>query len=161
MSWHELFMRHVYLIALKSKDPRTKIGAVLVKNNSIFSEGYNGFPRKVKDELSRYENRELKQIFVCHAETNSILNAARLGVSTEGATLYTQGIPCHNCAKSIINAGIKDIYIHSQWPDMESSAWKESVGYASVMFQEADIPIYAVSQTLNLEGFNDGKVFNV
>src|SRR4051812_7310796 len=91
----EFFMRHAYLAATKSKDPRTKIGAVLVKDREIISQGFNGFPRKVNDlDAARWE-RPRKYDYVAHAEHNSVLNCARKGISSLGATCYTNGLPCN------------------------------------------------------------------
>jgi len=81
-NFDELFMRMVYLTATKSKDPSSKIGAVIVKDDRVISTGYNGFPIGVSDSQERYLNRETKYKFVVHAEHNSILTAARFGIST-------------------------------------------------------------------------------
>jgi dCMP deaminase len=160
-SWDEFFMRHVYLAASKSRDPRTKIGAVLVKDGVIISEGFNGFPRKVKDLPERYLNRNLKHKFVVHAEANSILNAATHGTSTKGTILYTNGIPCDSCGKTIIQAGIAEVVIHEQWPEILSEFWKESTELTKIMFEEANIPIRKFRGNLALQGLVDGKVINV
>ncbi len=155
-------MRHVYLVASKSKDPRTKIGAVLVRDNTVISEGYNGFPRYVLDLEERYLLRELKSNYVIHAENNSILNCARNGISTLGTTLYTQGTPCKECAKSIIQAGIKTYVIHSKWPNLTySSEWTKSIIIANQMFKEAGINEVYIDSILNLTGFLDGKIINI
>ena len=158
-NWDELFMRHAYLIARKSKDPRTHIGAVLVKNKTIFSEGYNGFPREVKDDEERYNNRETKLKFVAHAELNAIINAARIGVSTWFSTMYTQSVPCNECAKAIINAGIVMVTVHSAWKD--SLFWKEPEEITKTMFREAGINIKIFERKLGLRGFCDGQSIRV
>lgn len=162
LSKDEYFMRHVYLAASMSKDPRTKIGAVLVKDGVIISEGFNGLPRGVRDYKTRLDDRELKYKFVVHGEHNAILNCARNGVSTLGSTLYTQGVPCNECAKAIVQAGIKRVIIHNRWPDMGSSEkWVEAAKITKEMFAEADIPIYFCYETLGLQALVDGKIINV
>ena len=160
-TWDEFFMRHVYLAASKSKDPRTKIGAVLVRDRIIISEGYNGFAREVYDLPERYLNRETKYKFVVHAECNSILNAARHGISTNKSILYTNGIPCDSCGKTIIQAGITDVIIHKQWPDVPSPVWKESVEITKMMFREAQVIVRVLDSVLGISGVVDGKIINV
>lgn len=161
MSWDEYFMRHVYLAASKSKDPRTKIGAVLVKDGVVISEGFNGMPRGVIDSVERYSDRETKYQYVVHGEHNSILNAARLGISTLDATMYTQGIPCNECAKCIIQAGIFKVVCHECWPNMDSPNWKKAVEITKSMFSEANIETEWFHKPLGLKGFVDGKIIDI
>lgn len=90
---------------IKSKDPSTKVGAVLVdEKNRILSMGYNGFPRGVDDTPERYANRETKLSLVVHAEANALLNMPM--VMPEYTTLYCTLFPCNECAKLIIQAGV-------------------------------------------------------
>lgn len=162
MNWHEYFMRHVYLAASKSKDPKTKIGAVIVKDDVMVSEGYNGFPRKVLDSPNRYQKRDFKYQLVVHGEHNAILNCARHGISTLGSTLYTQGLPCNECAKAIIQAGVSTIVVHLQWPNLtHSTQWVESINVAKLMLSEANISCQWFDQTLGLQGLLDGKIVYV
>lgn len=161
-TWDELFMRKVYEIATKSKDPRTKIGAVLVRDNHAILEGYNGFPKGVSDEFGRYSDKETKYKFVVHAEANSVLIAARFGISTEGCTLYTQGIPCNECTKTVIQAGVKEIVVHKQWPNLYSSPkWSESIKVSKTMLAEACVDIRWLDKKLNMVGYLDGKKMKV
>ena len=160
-SWDEFFMRHVYLAASKSKDPRTKIGAALVKDGIIISEGFNGFARAVKDLPERYLDKETKYKFVVHAECNAILNAARHGISTNHSILYTNGIPCENCGKTVIQAGVEEVVIHKQWPDIPSEIWRSSIEITKVMFKESKVKIRVLNCQLNLQGVVDGKIINV
>ena len=159
-SWDVWFMKQVYLAAEKSKDPSTKIGAVLVRDKHIISSGYNGFPIGVKDKKGRYTKRELKYEFVVHAEDNSVLSAARFGISTLDTVLYTQGIPCCECAKSVIQGGIKEIVVHKQW-SMGHSRWKESCKISSIIFKEAGIPIRYLDAVLDVNGYRNGKRFRI
>lgn len=160
VSWDELFMRHVYLIATKSKDPRTKIGAVLVKDGTIISEGYNGFARGVKDYEERYADRELKYKFVVHGEANAVLNAVRHGVNTLDSTCYTQCIPCHDCMKTLIQAGIVKVVVHSEFPSF-GAIWAASCKLSVQMCDEAGIHIRAVRHKLGVTAYADGKVLEL
>lgn len=127
-------------IAQWSKDPRTKVGAVLVGNKGqIISQGYNGFPRKIKDTEERLHDRSLKNKFVIHAEMNAIYNAIFNGASTEGATIYVSGLPCcHECAKGIIQTGITRVVMDSR-PEDSPEPWDESGKLALEMFRESDV----------------------
>ena len=167
-SWDEFFLRHVYLAATKSKDPSSKLGAVLVKDGIIISEGYNGFPRGVVDSFERYSNREEKYKYVVHAEANSILNAARNGISTKGSILYTNGMPCNECAKSIIQAGVIEVVIHAGWPmgklkgiGTGNKKWDDAAKITSNMFGECGINVRTVTVKLRLTGLVNGKNVNV
>lgn len=160
-SWDEYFMTMVYLVAKKSKDPSSKLGAVLVKDNRVIGSGYNGFPIGVNDLLERYNNRELKYKFVVHAEHNAILSCARFGISSMGSVLYTQGIPCQECTKAIVQGGIEKVIIHKQWPDMKHSKWQESVEISKQMLKETEIQLEILDFKLNVNGYLNGKVFLV
>lgn len=156
-SWEEYFMRMAYLVAMRSKDTRTKIGSVLVRDNIVISTGYNGFSRGVKDLPERYEDRDLKRKIVNHSEENTILQCARLGISSDNSTLITPGIPCHSCARILIQGGVKEIVIHSQWPNLTHSSWTESTKLAEELLNEVGIKIRVFGKILNVVGFLDGK----
>lgn len=159
--WDSYWMKMAYLVSERSKDCRTKIGTVLVRNNNLISSGYNNFPRKVKDLPERYQNRETKYKFVAHSEANSVTTAARLGVSTLDSTCYTFGIPCNECAKILIQGGIKEIVCHKQWPNMTHSIWEESIQISQIMFKETGINIRWLDNALGLKGYLDGQIINV
>ena len=122
MTWDEYYLGMASLVSRKSKDPSTKCGAVIVaKSNAVLSIGFNGFPRGVAEVhtapalptegkliAERWE-RPQKYRWVVHAEMNAILNAARHGISLEGSRLYTTTLPCSECVKAIIQAGIKEV----------------------------------------------------
>ena len=100
------------LSARRSKDPNTQVGACIVNNNNkIMSVGYNGFPRGCSDDCFPWERSgdeyETKYPYVCHAELNAILNNG--GSSLEGCKIYVALFPCNECAKAIIQAGIKRV----------------------------------------------------
>ena len=104
--WDRRFMEMAELVATWSKDPSTKVGAVLVNpDKTIAGVGYNGFPRGVTDEPALYEDRSEKYARVIHAEVNAIHNAQ----STRGATLYCTLFPCSGCAAQTIQAGVSRV----------------------------------------------------
>ena len=154
-------MRHQYLASEKSKDPSTKIGAVLVREDNIISIGYNGFPRGIDDTKDRLENREEKYFYVVHAEANAILNAARNGIATCDSILYTSGMPCNECAKAIIQAGVRKVCIHAQYPSLSHGKWSKSVSKAKEMFREANISLYEYDKQLNIECLINGEKVSV
>ena len=112
ISWDEYFMGVAALSAMRSKDPSTQVGACIVSpNNKILSMGYNGFPNGCDDDEFPWERtgegNETKYPFVTHSELNAILNYR--GGSLEGAKIYVTLFPCNECAKAIIQAGIKTV----------------------------------------------------
>lgn len=162
MDWDEYFMRNAYLIAEKSKDPRTHIGTVLVRDKNIISSGYNSFPMGVKDLESRYQDRETKYDFVAHSEFNAVVFAARLGVSTLGSVCYSFGVPCETCSKALIQGGVKEIICHRQWPNLfHSEKWVKSVRVSKQMFRETGVKIRWFDKKLGIKGFLDGKEIDV
>ena len=112
ISWDEYFMGVALLASQRSKDPSTQVGACIVNDdNRIMSVGYNGFPRGCSDDEFPWEREgettHTKYPYVCHAELNAILNAG--GNSLKGCRIYVALFPCNECAKAIIQAGIKTI----------------------------------------------------
>lgn len=160
MGWDEWFMRMVYLLSSKSKDPSSKIGAVLTKENQIISTGYNGFPTGVSDDIDRYNERLTKYKYVVHAEHNTILAAAKFGISTNQSILYTNQMPCNECTKAIIQAGIHQVVIHKQWPEINKN-WKESEEITKIMCKESGVDIKIFDKILGITGFQLGKEINV
>jgi len=116
ITWDEYFMGIAKLSAERSKDPNTQVGACIVDDNHhIISLGYNGSPTNYKDDLIPWDKREgnqfeTKYVYVCHSELNAILNSP---VSVKGMTLYVTLFPCHECAKAIVQAGIKELIYES------------------------------------------------
>ena len=132
-------------VAEWSKDPNTKVGAVAVGDKGqILSQGYNGFPRGILDTSDRLNDRETKYKYVVHAEMNVIYNATYSGVSLDGAKLYVYGLPvCSECAKGIIQVGIKEVYVAQDCIDLRPH-WFESFQQTLDMFSEAGISVFAV-----------------
>ena len=112
LTWDEYFMGMAKLSALRSKDPNTKVGACIVDpDHKVVSNGYNGMPRGIdetKVSWNKGEGLDSKYLYVCHAEFNAILNT-RNGSALKGCTLYVTLFPCNECAKAIIQTGIKEV----------------------------------------------------
>lgn len=137
ISWDEYFMGMAKLSAARSKDPSTQVGACIVNDlHKVLSLGYNGTPIGFSDDDMKWEREgaylDTKYPYVCHSELNAILNAR--GVDLTGATLYVTLFPCNECAKAIIQAGIKEvIYADDKYAD------SDSVKASKIMFDECQI----------------------
>lgn len=124
INWEEYFMNVAILSSLRSKDPNTQVGACVVKDNKILSCGYNGFPNvKNNDNLFSWDKNEnwliSKSPYVVHAELNAILNT---NLPLAGATMYVTLFPCNDCAKAIVQSGIKEIvYLADSKHDKEET----------------------------------------
>jgi dCMP deaminase len=143
--WNERYMAMAKEVAQWSKDPNTKVGAVAVgTKGQILSQGFNGFPRGILDLPERLNEREIKYQFVVHAEMNVIYNATYSGVSLDGAKLYVYGLPvCNECAKGIIQVGIKEVYVAQECIDLRPH-WLESYQKTLDMFNEVGIKVFAI-----------------
>ena len=116
ITWDEYFMGVAMLSSMRSKDPNTQVGACIVsEDNKILSMGYNGFPRGCSDDEFPWAREgaplDNKYLYSTHSELNAILNYR--GGSLEGAKLYVSLFPCNECAKAIIQAGIKTVVYDS------------------------------------------------
>lgn len=133
--WDRRFLELASVVGSWSKDPSTKVGAVIVnENKQIVSMGYNGFPRGVKDDY-RLEDRETKYNLIVHAEANAIIHAKD---SLEGCTIYTDPfMPCSKCAGLIIQSGIKRVVSL----DCHNPRWIENFRLAHDILTEARIEI--------------------
>ena len=141
ISWDEYFMGVALLAAQRSKDPSTQVGACIIDGDKrILSTGYNGFPKGCSDDeypWNRDESLgETKYQYVVHAELNAILNAS--GKSLSGATVYVGLFPCHECAKAIIQSGIKEvIYLSDKYHDTPSmTASRKMLDSAGVEYRQ-------------------------
>lgn len=138
-SWDKKFLNLAKFISTWSKDPSTKVGAVIAnEHHQVLSLGYNGFPRGVEDIESRYNDRDVKLLYVAHAERNALDNAY---TDVRGATLYTSLCPCNECAKSIIQRGIKRVVTHPP-PIDKVEVFKMHV--TTQMFDEASVHLLIV-----------------
>lgn len=117
ISWGEMFFEIAKIVAKRSKDPKTKVGAVLVKDNCIIGVGYNGDPRNFEYDFD-WSSSE-KYDYVIHAELNAISNATRIGAKVYGADIYLTLSPCHDCIKLLIQNGIRNVYYLEEYKDIE------------------------------------------
>lgn len=145
ISWDEYFMGVAMLSAMRSKDSNTQVGACIVSpENKIISVGYNGMPTGCDDDEMPWEREgdplETKYPFVCHAELNAILN--RQAVSLSNSRIYVTLFPCNECAKAIIQSGIKEvIYYDNKYAD--SNGVKASIQ----MFEKTGVKYRAFKKT--------------
>lgn len=139
ISWDEYFMGLAHLSALRSKDPNTKVGACIAdSSHKVVGIGYNGMPIGIHDDQlswNKGEGLDSKYLYVCHAEFNAILNT-KDRVSLQGCTLYVTLFPCNECAKAIIQTGIKEIVYGD-------NKYKDTIGTQAAlkMFQLAGITL--------------------
>lgn len=139
VKWRNRYLELAKTISTWSKDPSTKIGAVIVGDKGqILSQGYNGFPRGVHDDESRLNDKELKYKYTVHGEMNAIFNASLNGICLNGAVMYVYGLPvCHECAKGIIQVGIKHVVM---WVEKKiSDKWSESWYQTRKMLEESGV----------------------
>ena len=115
--WDKRFLRIALEVSEWSKDPGTRVGAVLVLDRRIIATGYNGFPKGIADTSVRYDDRDTKLMLTVHAELNALLNAAKSGAMTKGSTLYVTFPPCVNCCTAALQSGVERVVC----PDIESS----------------------------------------
>jgi dCMP deaminase len=146
--WHEHFLRLAVEHARMSKDPATKVGALLIgPDREVLSTGFNGLPRGLADLPERLHDRDEKLKLIIHAEMNAVINAARIGVSVKGATLYLAatddsglvwgGPPCMRCSVHVIQAGVARII---SWPTKTGfSKWHDDLAVAGALLAEAGV----------------------
>lgn len=147
--WDERFIRIANEVATWSKDPGTKVGAVLVLNRRIIATGYNGFPQNIEDTIDRYSNRELKLAYTVHAEVNSILNAAKNGSQTKDSTLYVTFSPCVNCAASVVQAGVNTVVCPCTSTAPER--WRKSFQMGQSLLKEAGVKVLTFTSNSYVE----------
>lgn len=145
-AWDRYHIRIAEAVKTKSKDPSSQIGAVIVgKDHAILSTGFNGFPRGINESDPTRWERPIKYQYVEHAERNAIYNAAKNGVQLDGSTIYLTGfggkgvpvVPCVECTKAVIQAGIKKVvgYAYKDAPE----SWLEDLEFSNRLLKEAGI----------------------
>lgn len=141
IDWDDLFMAMVYLTAMKSKDKNTHVGAVIVDDkHRVVSVGYNGLARGLNDDLNWRQSSPEKYFWFEHAERNAVYNAKR---NLEGCIMYTNGIPCSDCARAVIQSGIKEVITHTEWDkhNKKIKKWLESCDKGRQMLVEAGVKL--------------------
>ena len=148
LTWDEYFMGLAHLSALRSKDPNTQVGAAIVdENHRVVSVGYNGFPTGVSDDEFPWSREggvlTSKYAFVVHAELNEILNSQR---SVRGCTIYVSLFPCNECAKAIIQSGIKKIvYESDKYNGVDTNIASKR------MLKAAGVELVRISNTISIQ----------
>ena len=136
--WDARFLDLAKHISDWSKDPSTKVGCVVVgEDREIRSTGFNGFPRGIEDTAARLNDREKKYPMICHAEENAIMHAARIGISLKSCTAYVTWPPCSRCARSLIQAGVREVVYpaNCEIPEL----WGDDFAIATSMFTESGV----------------------
>lgn len=147
--WDKRFYELALHISQWSKDRSTKVGAVIIDSNKrIISTGYNGMPMGCDDDLNYRHERPQKYGYFEHAERNAIYDAARRGVSTDGATIYLKWFPCQDCARAIIQSGI--VRVVCEKVDLENNDknnWGDKFKISKEMLEERGIEITYINPT--------------
>ena len=156
ISWDTYFMSIAKLSSLRSKDPSTQVGACIVSSdNRILSIGYNGAPNGFDDEDFPWEREgkpiDTKYMYVCHAELNAILNFRGNKRDLEGSKLYASLFPCNECAKAIVQSGIKEvIYLDNKYKDTDSCiASRRLFDTCGVSYREFNKDVDKITINLN------------
>ena len=148
ISWDEYFMGSAMLAARRSKDPSTQVGACIVsKDNIIISTGYNGMPHGCSDDEFPWDRtgEETKYPFVVHAELNAILNAS--GRDLRGSRIYVALFPCNECAKAIIQSGVKEVmYLSDKYANTPATiASKRMMDAAGVKYTQLKLDVESIT----------------
>lgn len=160
-------MKDAYEWAWQSKDPRTKIGAVIVNRDSPdpIAHGYNGLPAGVNDDIPERWIKPEKDEWTSHAEHNAICLCAASGRATKNAAIYTQGLPCMRCCNTIINSKIKVVVIHEEWIKHEQKIdfglWEKRYNRSYQKLKEAGLFINVFKGVLGVEGLLDDQLIKV
>lgn len=158
-SWDDRFMSMAYLVAEGSKDERTHIGAIIVgPDKEIRSTGYNGFVRNSNDNIKERQEKPEKYYWIEHAERNAIYNATLIGASLKGCKMYTNGIPCMDCARGIVQSGITEVIVDKKWNETNKGDDIEHSNRTIEMFKEVGINLkYWEGKLIKIKKFRRGK----
>lgn len=135
--WDQYFMEITFVVAKRSTCLRRQVGAILVKNKHILATGYNGAPKRIphcaeigclRQQLGVPSGERHELCRALHAEQNAIIQAASLGISMEGSTLYCTTAPCSLCAKMLINAGVVRVVFDGNYPDERAMEFFRQAG---------------------------------
>jgi dCMP deaminase len=144
--WDHYFLDICAVVARRSKDPSTKVGCVIVgPAHEIRSTGYNSLPRHIRDDVPERFERPTKYLWFEHAERNAIYNAARAGTALEGCSLYADLMPCMDCARAIVQAGIVEVITdETRFAQYSSPQYNEHFDKVRQLFDEAGVHIRTV-----------------
>ncbi|MCC7173962.1 MAG: dCMP deaminase family protein [Bryobacterales bacterium] len=141
--WDEYYLEICNAVAARSKDPNTKVGCVIAgPAHEIRSTGYNSPPRGIRDDVPERLVRPAKYLWMEHAERNAIYNAARCGTPLENCTIYIALMPCMDCARAIVQAGIREVVVSEERMKQYSSEYyDEHFRLVEQLFQEAGVGV--------------------
>lgn len=144
--WDRYYLEICKVVAARSKDPNTQIGCVIIgPAREIRTTGYNSFPRGIRDDVPERKVRPTKYLWIEHAERNAICNAARCGTPLENCTIYVEIMPCMDCARAIVQAGIREVVISAErMKQYSSDYYNEHFGMVEVLFSEAGVKVRRV-----------------
>jgi dCMP deaminase len=144
-TWNEYFMQMAELAKTRSTCLSRQVGAVIVKDKRVITTGYNGAPQWCRNCLElgclrreAVSGTELANCRAAHAEQNAIDQAAKLGTSVDGATIYTTLQPCTSCAKSIINSGIRIVFYNGEYADGLGMTLMKEAGITLLRYDKGD-----------------------
>jgi dCMP deaminase len=139
--WDLYYLEICRVVARRSKDPATQIGCVIAgPAHEIRSTGYNSFPRGIADHKPERAQRPEKYLWIEHAERNAIYNAARAGTPLEGCTIFVELMPCMDCARAIVQAGIVEVVVDSSRMQRYSSEfYNQHFELARTLLEEAGV----------------------
>ena len=145
-SWDEYYLTICNHVASRSKDPNTQLGCVIVgPAHEIRSTGYNSLPRGIRDDVPERLERPAKYLWMEHAERNAIYNAARCGTPLEGCTVYIALMPCMDCARAIVQAGIREVVVsEARMREYSSEYYNEHFRMVDQLLEEAGIKVRRV-----------------
>jgi dCMP deaminase len=138
--WDLRFMNLAKETASWSKDLRTKVGSVIVRDKNPISLGFNGLPVNCNDEIKERFESPQKYMWTIHSEANSLVQAAKHGVKTEGCAMYVTLFPCANCAGLIVNGGIKKLVCENK-PNLNDERWGENWKTSLIIFEEGGVEV--------------------
>jgi dCMP deaminase len=163
-NWDDINMIVAFAYAMKSKDPATKVGAVIVgPDNEPRSVGFNGLPRGLDDHKPERYERPAKYRWCEHAERNAIYHGPRTGVSFKGCRIYVTLCPCMDCARGIIQSGITEVIINRPFTDAyikasPNSNWQKDFEEVESMLTEAGVTVRWYEQiTPPVQAFLNGN----
>jgi dCMP deaminase len=145
--WHSYYLSICKVVAARSKDPATQIGCIIVgPAHEIRSTGYNSFPRGIRDDVPERSERPEKYLWIEHAERNAIYNAARAGTPLEGCTIYVEIMPCMDCARAIVQAGIVEVVVDAdRMRQFSSEFYNKHFLLAETLLSEAGVRLRRIS----------------
>lgn len=147
ISWDQYFMTMAYLAAMKSKDESTHCGSVIVDDmNHVIATGYNSFVRGINDNVPERQERPEKYMWFEHGERNAIYSAALRGSTTKGCRIYVTGVPCADCARAIVQSGIKEVIVEAR--EDFGKEWDESCKVTVQMFKEAGVELREMKESI-------------